>query len=93
MTNRSAAFQTVVRELTEAQQAVASLEAELLALSFDPHDPLSLRAALQRMERTLDKTLQKYRKTPLVDEYIEATKAAYRERLLTAAVQQMHGTL
>lgn len=73
------------KNLAEAQQVIAAIDGEIGAVSFDPHDPASIEAAIQKMESLIDERLGPYASNPIVEPMIEGMKEQYREGILDKA--------
>ena len=50
----------ISRDLEDAQKALSEMDGELGSVSFDPHDPASIEAAVQEVERLIDERLGSY---------------------------------
>ncbi|WP_313451040.1 hypothetical protein [Stutzerimonas kunmingensis] len=75
------------RDLKEAQHALSELDGELGTISFDPHDPGSIEAAIQSVCRMVDERAGRYASNPVVGPMIEQMKESYRESILQKAAE------
>lgn len=75
------------RDLKEAQRALSELDGELGIVSFDPHDPASIEAAIQSVYRMVDERAGEYASNPVVGPMIEQMKDSYRENILHKAAE------
>jgi hypothetical protein len=75
----------LTRNLEQAQKAMADMGDELGTVKFTPHDPASIDAAVQEVERLVDERLGSYSKNPLVGPLIDAMKEQYRTTIFDQA--------
>lgn len=75
------------KEIDEAQRALAELDGELGSVSFDPHDPSGIEAAIQGIYQMVDERAGKYASNSFVAPLIEQMKEVYRERILERAAE------
>ncbi|KTT66780.1 hypothetical protein NS383_04050 [Pseudomonas oryzihabitans] len=73
------------KNLKEAQQALDELDGELGTVSFDPHDPASIEAAIQSASQIIDQRLGQYSSNPVIGPMAEQMKDSYREKILQLA--------
>lgn len=73
------------RELEETQRALSDLDGKLGAVSFDPHDPASIEAAIQSVNQLVDQRAEQYASNPIVKPIITQLKESYRERIVEKA--------
>lgn len=73
------------QNLEEAQKAMKLIDGEIGAVSFDPHDPASIEAGIQKMEMLIDERLGPYASNPFVAPMIESLKEQYREGIIDRA--------
>lgn len=59
-------FGDLARVLSDAQKAIAGLDGDIGTISFNPHEPASLEAAIARMEALIDERLRGYERNPIV---------------------------
>lgn len=78
-------FKELQRQLSGAQQALEGIDGEIGSVSFNPHDPSSIEAALSQIESMIDEKLGAYASNPLVGPIAEQMKESYREQLLERA--------
>ena len=72
-------------DLEDAQKAMAGIDGDLGSVSFDPHDPASIEAAIQKAERIIDERVGSYASNPMVGPLIEGMKEQYRQGILDKA--------
>lgn len=75
------------RELNEVKQALTELDGELGVVNFNPHDPLSIEAAIQSVNRMIDSRIEKYADNPIVNKLAGDMKDNYRESILQKAAE------
>lgn len=73
------------RELDQASRALQEIDGELGTVSFNPHDPGSIDAAINEMNRLIDERLGSYAGNAIVGPMIEELKEKYREAILERA--------
>jgi len=73
------------RDLKEAQHALDELDGELGTVSFDPHDPASIEAAIQSVSQMIDQRVGQYLSNPVIGPIAEQMKDSYREKILQLA--------
>jgi hypothetical protein len=76
----------LTKQLEQAQQAFEELDGDLGEVNFDPHDPASIEAAIQRAHAMLDAKAALWEANPLVAQVVEGLKEQYRESILERAV-------
>ena len=82
----------LTRELDDAQKAMEALDGELGTVRFDPHDPASIEAAIQEVERLVDERVGSYASNSIVGPLAEQMKERYREAILEkAAAARLEG--
>jgi len=75
----------ITRDLEQAQKAMAGMDGELGTVKFNPHDPASIDAAVQEVERLVDERLGGYSDNPIVGPMIDAMKEHYRTAIFDKA--------
>lgn len=75
------------KDLKEAQRALSELDGELGSVSFNPHDPGSIEAAIQSVYRMVDERAGQYTSNPLIGPLVEQMKDSYRESILQKATE------
>jgi hypothetical protein len=73
------------QELSEAAKAMEEMEGTLGTVSFDPHDPSSIEAAIAGVGRLIDERLSSYAGNSLIGPMTENLKEKYREGILEKA--------
>lgn len=73
------------RELDEAVKALNSLDGELGTVSFDPHNPSSIEAAIQGASALIDERIAQFAENPLISELVVSVKEQYRDAIVTKA--------
>ena len=66
------------RQFDELAKAASALDGEITKLSFDPHDPGSVDAAIQQMEEAIDARVEPYCDNPMVETIVGQMKDKYR---------------
>lgn len=87
LTTKITGFDTLGRQLKEAQEALEQLQGELGTVTFDPTDPASIEAAVQVVEQTIDERVGSYAENPIIGPLIGGLKKKYREGILDRAAQ------
>lgn len=80
------------RELREAEKAFRGLDSDLGTVSFDPHDPGSIDAAMNAVDRMVDTRLGSYASNTIVGPMAEQMKQKYREAILEKAAAARLGS-
>ena len=78
---------TLQKDLKNAEQALNELDGELGVVNFDPHDPASIEAAIQSVNRIIDNRIEPYADSPIVGSLAEQMKESYRESILQKAAE------
>lgn len=78
-------FDTLKRELDDAQRAFSSLDGEIATVKFDPSDQQSVEAAIRSMEEAVDRKVAPYRGNALVESIVPQLKDRYRAAILDRA--------
>jgi hypothetical protein len=81
----------LTRQLDDAQKAMASLDGELGTVSFDPKDPASIEAAIQKAETMIDERLGSYASNPIAGPMAEQMKEKYRTAIIEKAAEARAG--
>jgi len=79
------------RQLEEAQKALASLDGDLTTVQFNPNDPGSIEAAIQKVEQTIDERVGQYADNPFVAPLIVQSKEHFREAIIQKAAASRLG--
>lgn len=79
------------RDLEDAQKAISAIDGELGSISFDPHDPISIDAAIQEVERLIDERLGSYLSNPIVGPLAKSMKEQYRQGIIDKAAAARTG--
>jgi hypothetical protein len=74
-------FDSLQRDLEEAQEALASLDGEITTVKINPDDPASVEEAIRNMEEAVDAKIAPYADNPIVAPLVEAAKEHFRERI------------
>lgn len=77
----------LTRQLSEAEQAIASIDGDLGAVNFDPHDLASIERAIQAAETLVDEKLKAYAGNSLVESLAEQMKEQLRQGIIDKAAQ------
>lgn len=80
---------SLTQQLEAAQKSLAALGGELGSVNFNPQDPVSIEAAIQRVELMIDERLGSYASNPIVAPIAEQMKERYRDAIIerTAAAR------
>lgn len=85
-------FDTLRKNLKEAQEALATLDGDLGTVNFDPSDPASIDLAVQSVETMIDERLGRYMNNPMIAPLAEEMKAKYRDAIIErAAIVRLEG--
>lgn len=84
-------FEKLSRDLEDAQKAMSEMDGELGSVSFDPHDPASIEAAIQEVERIIDERLGSYASNPIVGPLADGMKEQYRQGIIDKAAAARTG--
>lgn len=85
-------FDKLIRELEDAQEAMAALDGELGTVIFDAHDPASIEAAIQQIETTVDERLGAYASNSIIGPLVDQMKAKCRQGIIDhAAAARLSG--
>ena len=79
------------RDLEDAQKAMSAMDGELGSVRFDPHDPASIEAAIQEVERLIDEQLGSYVSNPIVGPLVAGMKEQYRQGIINKAAEARTG--
>lgn len=80
-----------IRQLEQAQKAIARLDGPLTQVQFDPDQPGSINAAIGKMEAEIDRILAPYRNNPFVAELADGAKEQFAEELRERAAKARSG--
>jgi hypothetical protein len=76
----------LTRKLKELGEATSALDGDITQVSFDPHDPASIEAAIQQMEAAIDERVSSYTHNDLVMGISGELKEKYRTAILERAI-------
>jgi len=79
------------RDLEDAQKAISAMDGELGSVRFDPHDPASIEAAIQEVEKLIDERLGSYSSNPIIGPMAEGMKEQYRQGIVDKAAAARTG--
>ncbi len=79
------------RDLEDAQKAISAMDGELGSVRFDPHDPASIEAAIQEVERLIDERFGSYASNPIIGPMAEGMKEQYRQGIIDKAAAARTG--
>ena len=80
-------FDKFQKQLKEAQRALGALDGELGTVKFDPHDPLSIEAAIQSVYKMVDDRAGEYESNPIVGQLVAQMRETYRDNIIQKAAQ------
>lgn len=75
------------KNVKEAHRALSELDGELGVVSFDAHDPASIEAAIQSVNRMVDQRLGEFSANPIIRPLADQMKENHRERILQKAAE------
>ena len=75
----------LLKELDQAQKALALLDGALTTVEFDPSEPASIQAAISKMEGKVDACVESYSRNPMVKEMAGEIKANLAEQIQVQA--------
>lgn len=78
-------FDGLSNMLKEASKAIEGLDGEIGTVSFDPHDPVGIEAAITEIYRLIDDKLGDSASNPIIAQMAEAMKESYRQGILDRA--------
>lgn len=82
------------KEISEASKAMEEMDGELGSVSFNPHDPGSIEAAISEINRMIDEKLGSYSRNSIIGPMIDGMKEQYREGILErAAAARLKGEI
>lgn len=70
-------FGNLIKELNQAQKALGCLDGTLTTVEFNPNEPASIHAAIQRVEAAIDQAVSPYLRNPLVQQLTDGMKKSY----------------
>jgi hypothetical protein len=73
------------RQLADAEAAMKALDGDLVSISFDPHTPASIEAAIQKIIMTIDERVGRYASNPFVAPLMVGLKETYRGAVIEKA--------
>lgn len=85
-------FDKLQKQLANAQKALANLDGDLTTVQFNPKDPASIEAAVQKVEQLIDEKVGDYSDNPFVAPLVEQSKAHFREAIIEKAAAARLGT-
>ncbi|MCR6496280.1 hypothetical protein LJB71_08650 [Thermomonas sp. S9] len=77
----------LTRQLDQAQAAIDEIDGDLGTVSFDPHDPASIEAAIQQAKVLIDGKVQPWADNPLVAQLADGLKEQYRNAIIERAAE------
>jgi hypothetical protein len=86
-----AGFDELQKQLAEAQRALERLDGDLTTVQFNPTDPSSIEAAIQKVEQIIDERIGHYADNPIVAPLVEQSKAYFREKIIEKAAAERLG--
>jgi hypothetical protein len=75
------------KELKQAEQALSELNGELAVVNFNPHEPASIEAAIQSVNRMIDNRIEPYSDNSIIGSLADQMKESYRENILQKAAE------
>ncbi|WP_262047305.1 hypothetical protein [Bradyrhizobium sp. Bra78] len=80
-------FDGLSRTLEEASTALKDLDGQIGTVSFDPHDPASIEAAITEISRLVDEKMGDAASNPFVAQLTDGMKESYRQGILDKAAE------
>jgi hypothetical protein len=80
-------FDGLSRTLEEASRALKDLDGKIGTVSFDPHDPASIEAAITEISLLVDDRLGDAALNPFVAQLADGMKESYRQGILDKAAE------
>ena len=78
-------FDKLSKKLKQTGEAVGELDGDLGTLTFNPHDPASIEAAIVQMEQIIDQRLGAGPSNEIIDSIASGMKEQYREAIIERA--------
>jgi hypothetical protein len=75
----------LTRQLKDASKALDEIDGELGTVSFNPHDPASIEAAIAEVEAMVDGKLGAYESNPIIAPLASEMKGKYRTAIIDKA--------
>ncbi len=70
------------KELADLAKVLSAIDGKITNLQFDPDDPKSIQAAINKMNKAIDDKVGYYKNNSTAAQMIEKVKAGMREKLL-----------
>lgn len=80
-------FKELTKQLDEAQKALKELDGQLGVVQFDPHDPVSIEAAIAEIEQIINTKAGRYASNAIIAPMIAGMKEQYRHGILDRATE------
>lgn len=80
-------FDTLQKQLKQAEKAFAELDGDITDVRFDPHDPSSIEQAIQQVNDAVDAKVAPYTGNDMVMSVAEELKENARAEILERAAQ------
>lgn len=78
-------FDKVIQQLDDASKALESLDGHLGTVNFNPDDPASIEAAIQKVEGLVDDKIALYKDNPMIASFAASMKDTYRQSIVARA--------
>jgi hypothetical protein len=75
------------RQLKDATRALEELDGELGTVQFDPHNPGSIEAAIQKVYGLVDEKVGHYPSNPIIGSVAQEMKERHRENIVQKAAE------
>ncbi len=75
------------KELADLAKVLDEIDGEIINVRFDPDDPESIQAAINKMSKAIDDKVGYYKNNSTATEMIEEVKENLREQLLQKAAE------
>ena len=76
-----------MKQLKQAQEALALLDGDIASVNFDPDDPVSIEVAIQKVDALVDEKMIGYSNNPFVSPLIDQLKETSRLSIIEQAVK------
>ena len=73
------------RKMDDLAKFASEMDGELARVSFDPNDPSSIEAAIQKACESVDERATSYPRNDMVQNLAEQAKESFREQILESA--------
>ena len=75
------------KELADLAKVLSAIDGKITNLQFDPDDPESIQAAINKMNKAIDDKVGYYKNNSIATQMIEEVKEGLREQILQKAAE------